>query len=223
MLMKTPPKLVIFDCDGVLVDSEPVIEQVNIDMIREHGGGPDTEALVASFTGGFMADILKRIESFLGKPLPEDFTSELRRRGYERLAQEVVEIPGVHDLLDRLDRAGVPYCVGSNGPQIKMQTTLTATGMYDRLSGRIFSVYDPEHPPERPKPHPDLYLRAAAAMGVAPEDCVVVDDTPTGASAGVAAGIKTIGFALHTDARKLQAVGAVPIASMAEIAAAIGV
>ncbi|MDJ0683799.1 MAG: HAD family phosphatase [Alphaproteobacteria bacterium] len=220
--MKTPPKLVIFDCDGVLVDSEPIVDAVNVEMIREQGGGPETEALVASFAGGFMADILVRIEDFLGAPLPEGFESELRRRGYDRLAREVQAIDGVHDLLDRLDGAGIPYCVGSNGPQIKMRTTLTATALYDRMAGRIFSAYDSDHPPHRPKPHPDLYLRAAAAMGVAPAECLVIDDTPTGASAGVAAGMKTIGFALQTDARALEAVGAIPIAGMADIAAAIG-
>ena len=222
MLMNTPPKLVIFDCDGVLVNSEPIMDAVNVEMIREQGGGPETEALVAGFAGGFMAEILLQIEAYLGKPLPTDYESELRRRGYERLAREVEAIPGVHVLLDRLDGAGVPYCVGSNGPEIKMRTTLTATALYDRLAGRIYSAYDADHPPGRPKPHPDLYLRAAADLGVAPSDCLVVDDTPTDASAGVAAGMKTIGFALHTDARALETVGAIPLADMAEIAAAIG-
>lgn len=224
MIEKRRIGLVIFDCDGVLVDSEPLMRQVVIEKIAEFAKatGRDTDLaeitqLNATFQGLFMGEMLQRIGAFVGTPVPDTFEAEIRQRSAQCFQEALQPIPGVEALMDALDAAGIPYCVGSNGPQEKMEVMFKAVGFYDRLAGRIFSAHDPVIPKGRQKPHPDLYLHAAKVMGVAPEACVVIDDTPLGASAGVAAGMRTIGYAGETPPDAIKAVGAEPVATMGEV------
>ena len=127
-------------------------------------------------------------------------------------------IDGVVAVMDALDRAGVPYCVGSNGSETKMGITLGPSGLAKRLEGRLYSA----HTLGTAKPDPGMFLRAAADFGVRPDTCAVVDDSPSGCRAGVAAGMLTIGFAERTDPERLVAVGATPVRTMAEVAAMLG-
>lgn len=224
MIEKPLPGLIIFDCDGVLVDSEPLMRQTVIEMIADLADAVGHKTTIdeitrvnARFQGLFMGEMLERIADFVGAPVPETFEAEIRRRSAKRFQAGLRPIPGVEALMDALDQAGVPYCVGSNGPQEKMATMFKVVGFYDRLKGRIFSAHDPIIPKGRQKPHPDLYVHAAKVMDVAPGDCVVIDDTPLGASAGVAAGMRTIGYAGETSPSALKEIGAEPFRTMGDI------
>jgi len=212
------PKLVIFDCDGVLVDSEPAATSVIIANFARHGLIMSEDEADVLFTGGTMKAVEAEARG-RGADLPEDWLSEIYDEIHARLRQGVPLIDGVVEVLAALDRAGVPYCVGSNGSETKMAITLAPSGLHERLKGRLYSA----HTLGVAKPDPGLFLRAAADFGVAPGDCAVIDDSPSGCMAGVRAGMRTIGYAERTDPARLIAVGADPIArSMAGVAALLG-
>lgn len=181
-------KAVLFDCDGVLVDSETISKNVLFELAADLGVNLDRPDALARFTGRRMAECIDEIKLALDLPLPDDFYENFRRIEYATLHDEVTMIDGVDALLDRLQ---VPCCVASNGPQEKMQVTLGATGLLPRFNERIFSAYDINEF----KPEPGVYLHAAAALGVAPEQCLVVEDSIVGASAGVAAGMAVAVYA----------------------------
>jgi HAD superfamily hydrolase (TIGR01509 family) len=197
----TATQLVIFDCDGVLVDSEPVANRMLGEMLRELGLDLTQEQIFQSFVGYSMAHVMRAIESMLGRPPPETFLRDLQTRTFAAFRTELRAMPGIESTLDRL---AVPFCVASSGDHEKMQTTLGITGLLPRFAGRIFSVTQVA----RGKPAPDVYLFAARQLGVQPSACAVVEDTPPGVQAGVAAGMMVFGFCAHTPAVKLKAAGA---------------
>jgi len=197
-------RLVIFDCDGVLVDSEPVANRTLGQMLRELGLDLTQEQIFQSFVGYSLPHCMRVIESMLGRPPPESFLRDLQARTFAAFADELHAMPGIEQALDGLDAAGVPYCVASSGDHEKMNTTLGITGLLPRFAGRIFSVTQVAHA----KPAPDVYLFAARQLGAEPSACVVVEDTPPGVQAGVAAGMTVFGFCAHTPQQKLQAAGA---------------
>jgi len=211
------PKLVIFDCDGVLVDSEPATTEVIIANFAQYGLVMDMHEADILFTGGTMKGVEAEARA-RGANLPADWLVEIYGEIHGRLRHGVPLIHGVVAVLNALDAAGVPYCVGSNGSETKMGITLTPSGLHDRLSGRLYSA----HTLGVAKPDPAMFLRAAADFGVTPRDCAVIDDSPSGCTAGVAAGMRTIGYAERTDPARLLAVGAIPVRSMAEVAALLG-
>jgi HAD superfamily hydrolase (TIGR01509 family) len=198
------PQLVIFDCDGVLVDSEPVANRILGQMLRELGLDLTQEQIFQNFVGYSLPHCLRVIESMLGRAPPENFLRELQSRTFAAFKTELHAMPGIEDALDALDAAGVPYCVASSGDHEKMRTTLGITGLLPRFAGRIFSVTQVA----RGKPAPDIYLFAAEQMGFEPANCVVVEDTPPGVKAGVAAGMSVFGFCAFTPVEKLRAFGA---------------
>jgi HAD superfamily hydrolase (TIGR01509 family) len=195
------PQLVIFDCDGVLVDSEPVANRTLAQMLRELGLDLTQEQIFEKFVGFSMAHVLRTIESLLGRAPPETFLRDLQARTFEAFRAELQAMPGIEDALDRLT---VPFCVASSGDHEKMRTTLGITGLWPRFAGRIFSVTQVA----RGKPAPDVYLFAAKQLGAEPAQCVVVEDTPPGVQAGVAAGMTVFGFCAYTPEDKLKAAGA---------------
>jgi HAD superfamily hydrolase (TIGR01509 family) len=197
-------RLVIFDCDGVLVDSEPVANRTLGHMLRELGLDLTQEQIFEHFVGYSLPHCLRVIEGMLGHPPPENFLRDLQARTFAAFKTERRAMPGIEQALDALDALGIPYCVASSGDHEKMNTTLGITGLLPRFAGRIFSVTQVA----RGKPAPDIYLFAAAQMGVEPADCVVVEDTPPGVQAGVAAGMTVFGFCAFTPAPKLRAAGA---------------
>lgn len=213
-----PPKAVIFDCDGVLVDSEPAGFELLFDDLRHYGLTLDFKAIEAAFIGLTIPNVWTKARE-MGANLPEDWIHTFYDRLYDKLAQGTALVPGIPELMERLDAAGIPYAVGSNGSDHKMQITLGQhPAIMAKLEGRLFSGQTLG----KPKPAPDLYLHAAAALGVAPADCVVVDDSVTGCRAGVAAGMRCMGFAAHDDGAALAAVGAEPFHRMADLPALIG-
>ena len=193
--------LVIFDCDGVLVDSELITNRVFTKMLNELGVAISKEEAFETFVGRSMAQCLEIIARLLGREVPADFVREYHQRSATALESELKAVQGIEAALAAIR---VPYCVASNGSHEKMQTTLGLTGLLPKFEGKLFSVSEVA----RGKPFPDVFLHAAAKSAVAPADCVVIEDTPTGVSAGVAAGMTVYGYCAHTPAHQLIAAGA---------------
>lgn len=202
---------IIFDCDGVLVDSERLTAQIVTDMVAELGLLlPIAVSLDFFKRGAKMAQTISDIGEFLAHPLPADFEARLRVRSAFEFERNLQAVPGIEMVLDQLD---VPFCVASNGPREKMQVTLGTTNLLPRFGDRVFSAYDIGVW----KPDPAFYLYAANAMGVEPSSCAVVEDSVTGTKAGVAAGMVVYGFADLTEAAALEAAGAHVFTSMVEL------
>jgi len=193
--------LVIFDCDGVLVDSEFITNRVFAVMLNEMGLAVSLHDMFETFVGKSMPQCLVIIENMLGHPVPVQFIDDYHLRTMAALERELTAVPGIEAVLDGLD---LPYCVASSGTHEKMQITLGTTGLLSRFRGRIFSVTEVE----RPKPFPDVFLLAAARMGASPSACAVIEDTTTGVTAGVAAGMIVYGYSAVTPARRLHDAGA---------------
>lgn len=211
------PALVIFDCDGVLVDSEPVTSEILAQDLTAHGLPMTTHAVDDLFVGGTIQGVFLEARR-LGATLPDDWVAEIYDRIYATLRQGVALITGVLLVLDHLDRLGIPYCVGSNGSPEKMAITLGYNRLLERFGGHLYSAQTLG----TAKPEPDLYLHAAAQFGIDPRECVVVDDSVSGCTAGVRAGMKTYGYAETTAPQKLRAIGAEPVLSMAQLIEKMG-
>jgi HAD superfamily hydrolase (TIGR01509 family) len=194
-------ELVIFDCDGVLVDSELITNRVFARMLNEMGIAVSIEDMFDQFVGRSMPQCLEMIETMLGRPVPHEFVLDYRSRTEAALKSELKSVPGIESALERLP---VPYCVASSGTHEKMRTTLGITGLLPRFQGRIYSVTEVA----RSKPFPDVYLYAASKSGVTAARCAVVEDTPTGVKAGVAAGMTVFGYCALTPKGKLVDAGA---------------
>lgn len=202
--------LVIFDCDGVLVDSEPIANHILTTMLNEAGLVITYEETCRQFTGLSNEACIAEAERMLGSPLSPTFLDEFLERELETLRKGVEPVPGVVDVLTDLR---MPVCVASSGMPEKIRTTLGGTGLLPFFEGHIFSVAAVE----RPKPAPDIYLYAAREMGTPSERCAVIEDSPTGAQAGVAAGMTVFGYAAETGAARLAAVGARVFTDMKEL------
>ena len=207
-----PPGLVIFDCDGVLVDSEPIAARVVAASITGHGWPITAQECHTAFVGGTLAGIKKAIRDN-GVVLPDSWTSTVYEELFEALDREVEIIAGVEQVLDQLDAAKIPYCVGSNGPMRKMEITLGRTGLLDRLRHGLHSA----HEVGVAKPDPGLFLHAAAAAGVAPSRAVVVEDSVTGVRAAVAAAMPVFGYGAEGQGPALAREGARLFDHMAQL------
>ena len=201
---------VIFDCDGVLVDSEELSCGVLAEALTEAGLPTTTEEAIARHMGSSMASVVAEVEGRLGRALPERFVDDYYERMKAAFARELRPVPGILEALDRID---VPACVASSGPHHKIRFTLAHTGLLERFDGRIFSVADVS----RGKPAPDLFLHAAARMGFDPARTVVVEDSPRGVEAGVAAGMAVLAYADHASPDALAAAGGRVFTDMREL------
>jgi HAD superfamily hydrolase (TIGR01509 family) len=179
-------ELVIFDCDGVLVDSEPLANRVMTDALNEIGINLRYEEVCSRFIGLSMARVVELVEELLGRPVP-GFEESVQRRTFERFRHELRPIAGTEDALARL---GLPYCVASSGELEKMRLTLGLTGLLCHFEGRMFSATQVA----RGKPAPDLFLFSAAQMHVDAGACVVVEDSVPGVLAARAAGMAVFGY-----------------------------
>lgn len=204
MVAARPFDLVIFDCDGVLVDSERIANREFAALLREIGLDLTLAEMVETFVGNTMPRCVEIITERLGTAPPDDLLDRYHAMIRVALAREVQPVEGIPSLLDALDDAGVPYAVASNGEHAKMQTTLGATGLAARFEGRRYSASDVA----RPKPAPDLFLHAAGQAGVAPARCVVIEDSPLGVQGARAAGMTVIGYADLMPPSRLLAAGA---------------
>lgn len=183
-------KCIIFDCDGVLVDSEILGNQVMVDMANEHGADINLSFAIQNFKGGFLKDCIQQIESILGKTLPKNFEAEYRERSFEAFKKDLKPVKGVEKVLEGLD---IPFCTASSGPQEKIRLNLKTTGLLSHFKENIFSCYDIQ----KWKPNPAIFSLAASTMGYVPEECVVIEDTLIGILAAKDGGFDVFGFAAH--------------------------
>lgn len=216
----TRPAAVLFDCDGVIIDSEHLTATLLRNDLARHGLPLTLHEFEASYIGGTIETVADRAR-LAGAILPDGWVPDIYLRMNVMLARDAALIPGILTVFEALDRAGIPYAVASNGPPGKMQITLGKYGLIPRfravLSGQSIG---------RPKPLPDIYLAAAAACVAAPANCIVIEDSPTGARAALAAGIPCLGFAPEgpatPTARQLAALGIPLFADMASLPDRLG-
>jgi HAD superfamily hydrolase (TIGR01509 family) len=208
-------ELVIFDNDGVLVDSEPISNRILAAHLTELGHPTSYEDSIRDYMGSAMHRIHDLVQERTGRRLPDDFDDVFHGRVFAAFERELKPVAGVSDVLEKLAADGVPYCVASSGSHERIRVGHRTTGL-DRWfeESRIFSSQDVG----RGKPAPDLFLYAAERMGVAPERCVVVEDSPLGVQAAVAAGMDVYGFTAMTPAAKLSGAGQL-FSDMGELAA----
>ncbi len=180
-------KLVIFDCDGVLVDSEMIANRGLAELMTGWGHPATAEDCIARFAGLSLAAVRDLVESGGGPPLPDDFAEQIRARDLIAFGEELEAIPGVEDALEAI---ALPRCVASSGMPEKIVNSLAITGLLPYFEPHLFSAAMVA----RGKPAPDLFLHAAEQMNVRPEDAAVVEDSPPGIQAARAAGMTVLGF-----------------------------
>lgn len=181
------PALVIFDCDGVLVDSEPIAIDVLVETVAALGVDIPTEIAYRDFLGRTLKTVSASLASDHGVVMDETALEDMRHRLYARYQSALRSMPGISAVLDRLD---IPACVASSSVYERIEISLRLTGLYERFAPNIYSATMVA----RGKPAPDLFLFAAEKMGVAPADCVVIEDSPAGVAAAKAAGMAVIAF-----------------------------
>jgi HAD superfamily hydrolase (TIGR01509 family) len=211
--MTRETRLLIFDCDGVLVDSEPIAQEVLSLVLRGVGVELSPAQTAERFFGKTVPQCIEIIEGMTGSTLAPDFMTRWRDRLFSRFHEAPVQASaGIHDVLQSIR---IPVCVASNGPLDKMHITLGITGLLPYFEGRLFS-------PDlgiAGKPAPDLFIAAAAAHEVPPQHCVVIEDSPGGVRAARAAGMRALGYTglPHADADALVAAGAELLADMRDL------
>jgi len=205
--------MVIFDCDGVLVDSEILTNRVLAANLTRHGLPMTVEDSVRLFVGGTMAGVGETARK-MGADLSDTWLDDIYAEIYETLRQGVDVIPGIPALLDLLDDREIPFCVASNGSLEKMDITLGQNGLLPRFGDRRYSA----HSLGVAKPDPGLFVHAARQAGAAPETCVVIEDSATGAEAAARAGMRCLGYAPHDDGAALAYHGAEIISSIDDVA-----
>jgi len=213
------PALVIFDCDGVLVDSEAISNRVMAEAITEAGVPISYEECRARFVGGTLKRVIDTVEQWRGEPLPPGWKDDFEARRNEAFRRELRPVPGAAAAVQAIRAGGTPVCVASSGSPEKMNLTLGLTGLRDCFGDDIFSATMVAEG----KPAPDLFLYAAEQMGQVPENCVVVEDSLLGVTAGVSAGMRVLGYTAESDADALTAAGAQPFDDMAELPGLVGI
>lgn len=203
-------KCIIFDCDGVLVDSEAISAKVFQKMVSDLGCNLEFEAVLEQITGTSMKENLKFFAECVGRDLPDNFETEFRERSFETYKIELKAIPGVHDLIDKIK---VPICTASSGPQKKIRLNLTTTNLLDKFEDRIFSSYDIGSW----KPDPDIYLHAAKQMGFLPKECVVIEDSKPGVVAAIKGGFDVYALSSIEKGKPFTDLGATIFSNMKEL------
>ena len=192
--------LIIFDNDGVLVDSETLSNQVLSRLLTLHGLPTTFEESVATYLGRSMPSVLAVAEAKLGRPIPEDIIGQYIDELYAMFETELTSVRGIEQVLGVLEGAGLRKCVASSGSPRRISLTLVVTGLAGYFGSDVFSASEVEHG----KPAPDLFLHAARQMGVEPDRCAVIEDSPLGIEGGNAAGMTTFGYAAMTPAERLS-------------------
>jgi HAD superfamily hydrolase (TIGR01509 family) len=220
-------QLVIFDCDGVLVDSEVISNGVLAQMLSAEGLPTTLNEARRDCQGLLLSEVLANAEAKLGRSLPAGWLAGYERERAEVFRRELEPVPGAAEAVQRVSAAGISVCVASQGKLEKTRLSLGLTGLMDLFpDGALFSA----HSVARGKPHPDLFLHAASTMGAEPSRCVVVEDTPIGVTAAVSAGMRVLGYAADTDtdvgtaaAAELREAGAEALLkSLAELSPLLG-
>jgi HAD superfamily hydrolase (TIGR01509 family) len=212
-------QLVIFDCDGVLVDSETISNEVLARALTAQGLPTTLAQSRRDYQGLLLAEIDSRARAKLGRPLAKDWLERYERDRTAAFRRELRAVPGVAEAIQRIEAAEVAVCVASQGKLEKTRLSLQLTKL-DSLFGdeALFSAYSVP----RGKPHPDLFLHAAQTMAAEPMRCAVVEDTPSGVTAAVAAGMRVLGYAADSDAAALREAGAEVFGAMKELPGLLG-
>lgn len=208
--------LVIFDCDGVLVDSEPIANTCFARALAREGLDWSVEETMRRLMGRSMRSCVEIVEGMMGRALPPDFVDRLQADTMQAFHEAPLKpVPGVVAAIDAIESAGIATCVASSGGFDKMRVTLGITGLWHRFEGRIFSSSEVQ----RGKPFPDLFLHAALRMDEQPFDCTVVEDSQPGIQAARAAGMRALAYvgAPHTDREALRAMGGQSFESMSAL------
>lgn len=203
------PDLVIFDCDGVLVDTEPISNRIFAEMLTADGYPVDAATAGRRFMGRPTSESVREVEAELGRPLEADFTDRLERRIIDAFLTDPQPVPGVREAALALPGR---RCVASSSGHDYLREVLGAAGLV-ALFERLFSTREVA----RGKPAPDLFLHAAASLGVAPQRCLVIEDSPAGVEAATAAGMPVVGYAARNPASELRRHRAVTFQAMAEL------
>ena len=211
------PDLVIFDCDGVLVDTEPVTDRIIAANLTRHGLPIRPEEIHTLFAGGTLKAVGEEAAR-RGARLPPDWLEAAYEEVYAGLRNGVPVIHAVVDLIDRLEAAGVPTAIASNGPMAKMKISLAASGLWQRFAGRIHSAYD-----HAPKPAPDMLLHAMRVAGANPARTWMVDDMPAGWRAAQAAGCGCFAYVADGGPARAEGYPVTPVTRMDQIAVMLGV
>ena len=184
------PRLVIFDCDGVLVDSEPLTTRAMQRSLARYGLRLDLDEIQARFHGVSNDQVRDTVLAHWGVQLPDDIADLIEEVESVAVEDGLPAIPGVADAVRSVVSAGMEVCVGSNGSPRAIEQRLKLTGLYDRFEGRLFSAAMVAHG----KPHPDVFLHAAETMGFAPSECVVIEDSDAGVQAALSAGMRVLAY-----------------------------
>ncbi|MEZ0168950.1 HAD family hydrolase [Microvirga sp. TS319] len=211
------PAAVLFDCDGVLADSEPLVNRVIAADLTVRGWPMTPDEAGHTFLGTALPDMVPRIEAVVGA-LPADWMTLISHQVAAVMKEEVEPVSGAPEALQAIASHGLPIAVASNSTRLELGTKLHRLGFTSLFSGRVLSFEDVP----RPKPWPDIYLAAALACSAEPEDCVVVEDSLPGVRAGIAAGCRVLGFAKELACEQLEAEGAHPFTDMNQLPALLG-
>jgi HAD superfamily hydrolase (TIGR01509 family) len=212
-------QLVIFDCDGVLVDSEVISNRVLARMLSSEGLATTLEEARRSYQGLLLSEVLSSAEAKLGRVLPKDWLAGYEQARAEAFRRELAPVAGAQLVVERVRLAGLDVCVASQGKLEKTELSLELTGLRHLFPGRtVFSACSVA----RGKPHPDLFLHAASQMGSEPAACVVVEDTPSGVTAAVSAGMRALGYGADSDDAALRRAGADVFEALDELPALLG-
>ena len=212
----TSPKCIIFDCDGTLVDSEEVTNEIIAEMAGELGITMTGDEATATFGGKTLDAVLYKMRELSGKEIPDDWLPRLIKRVSEAWKTELNPVNGVRELLENLN---ISICVASNGEPIHVNQSLEMTGLRGFFDGNIFCASDVGVP----KPAPDLFLYAAKKMGFKPEQCIVIEDSISGVMAANRAKIKVYGLVKMCSAEELENAGAIPFTNMRNLPALLGI
>lgn len=212
-----PVRLIIYDCDGVLIDSEPIANRIVAEDLTAIGWTISAEECDRRFLGLSYHTLAEMAEEHLGRHVPDGWLDRLLTRVSAVLAIESIMVPGALEALAATEAFGLGWCVGSNSSQQEMAAKFGCTGMLQRVHGRLYSGHDIVARGGCAKPAPDLFLAAAAAMGIAPSACLVIEDSPTGAQAARDADMTCLGLARFGQAGSLAMMRAAPFASMHDL------
>jgi HAD superfamily hydrolase (TIGR01509 family) len=209
-----PYELVIFDCDGVLVDTERLAIRIDRQVLAAMGWSLTEREVVERFVGRTPEHMTRELSAHLGRELPADWDEQFTPLYRTTWEAELEPVPGITGVLDALDAVAQRTCVASSGSHRQMRFTLGLTGLWDRFAGRIYSAEEVAEG----KPAPDLFLHAAARMGVDPSGCAVVEDSVPGVEAALAAGMDAYAYGGGvTDEASLRRPGVTTFADMAEL------
>jgi len=205
--------LIIFDCDGVLVDSEPLANEELRLALRDWGLDLSLQEVIRHFVGLSMSSVIEKAENMAGKKIHENFLEDLQEKTFAAFRAGLKPVQGIASVLENLRAQDQKICVASSGDFTKMDLTLGLTGLQDFFTGRIYSATQVR----RGKPYPDLYLHAADQMAVEPARCLVIEDSLPGVQGAVAAGMEVLAYSVRGEDQALAKAGGMVIKDMRNI------